>query len=210
MRPFVIGIGGGSASGKSTVAARVARAIGDECLLLHHDRYYHSLPEALRSNPLAYNFDHPAALDTTRLLHDLDALREGRSCRLPVYDFPRHRRAAEEEVVVARRLLVVEGILVLADPALRARFDVTFYVHAPDDVRLARRVRRDIEKRGRTVHQILDQYEATVRPMHQAYVEPSRAHADHVLDGTSDLDGLVAQVIAAIPAEAAGEAGARA
>lgn len=200
MRPFVLGIAGGTASGKSTLADELAEALGERCLLLQHDRYYHSLPERFRADPLGYNFDHPDALDTERLIADLDALRAGQTARLPQYDFPKHRRADEEEEVAPRPILVVEGILVLATPALRERFDQSLYVHTDDDVRLLRRIRRDLQKRGRTIDQILDQYERTVRPMHQAYVAPSRTFADHVLDGTSDIHELVARVRSWLPA----------
>ncbi len=199
MSPFVIGIAGGSASGKSTVATLVKKELGDQCLLLTHDRYYHSLPTHLRSNPLAHNFDHPNSLDTARLVADMDRLRGGEPTPIPMFDFPRHSRAEQEEVVHPARIVIIEGILVMADPLLSQRFDVSLYVHAPDDIRLLRRIRRDLIERGRTVDQVLDQYEATVRPMHLKYVEPCRERADHELDGTSDLGGLVAKVLGLLP-----------
>lgn len=195
MTPFVIGIGGGTASGKTTVAAALAERLGDQCRLLIHDRYYHSLPEDLLATPILHNFDHPDALDTARLIRDLDQLRAGIPTSLPVYEFHRHSRAAHEEMCEPRPILVVEGILVLDDPQLRRRFDHAVFVDTPDDLRLMRRIRRDLAKRGRTVHDVLDQYERTVRPMHEAYVVPSRAFADQVLNGTRPVEGLVDAIL---------------
>jgi uridine kinase len=176
---LVVGIAGGSASGKSTVARVVAENLGRSCVLIAHDRYYHSAAADT-------NFDHPDALDTEHLLQDLAQLRAQAPTRLPVYDFARHDRAPPErwDPVEPRRVLVVEGILVLAIPALRQVLDLRVFVDTPDDLRLARRIRRDVSSRGRTVYSVLDQYERTVRPMHEAFVAPSRAHADLLLDGT--------------------------
>jgi uridine kinase len=197
--PFVLGIAGGTASGKSTIAAALAEILGDRALLLVHDRYYRSLPDALRTNPLGYNFDHPEALETNRLIADIDALTQGGRAALPIYDFPQHARSDDEEHVDARPILIVEGILVLDDPSLRSRYHATAYVECPDDVRLIRRIRRDIQKRGRTVEGVLGQWERTVRPMHVAYVAPSRAHAQVVLDGEGDIRDSVARLLSLLP-----------
>ncbi|MEZ4240391.1 MAG: uridine kinase [Myxococcota bacterium] len=191
----VVGIAGGTASGKSTVARLIAGRLGPRCLLVAHDRYYHSAsPDT--------NFDHPDALDTAHLLEDLARLRAGTATRLPVYDFARHARAAPErwDPVEPRPVLLVEGILILAVPALREALDLAVFVDAPADLRLARRIRRDVSGRGRTVHSVLTQYERTVRPMHEAWVEPSRCHAHLVLDGTSSASAGAARVIASIEA----------
>jgi uridine kinase len=188
-RPLVVGIAGGTASGKTTVARGVADRLG--ALLLTHDRYY-------RSADAHTNFDHPDALDTARMVADLDTLREGRPASLPDYDFATHRRRAAEDVVAPTPVIVVEGILVLADASLRARFDLAVFVDAPADVRLVRRVQRDVAERGRTVESVLAQYLATVRPMHEAFVAPSLAHAHLVLDGTAEVEGLVGAVCAAV------------
>lgn len=192
--PLVIGVAGGTASGKSTLASALVARLPDQATLLVHDRYYHPLPEALRDRPIAHNFDHPDALDTARLVADLDRLRTGEGAWVPVYDFARHDRADEEAWVPPRPVVVVEGILVLADPALRERLHRAIYVHTPDDLRLIRRLRRDVARRGRTVEAVLAQYEATVRPMHEQFVAPSRAHADVVVSGVDPLDELVAGV----------------
>lgn len=193
MNPLVIGIAGGTASGKTTVAHRFAAAC--QALLLSHDRYYVDFPE-----PRGANFDHPDSLDTPLLVAHLDALRAGRPAALPVYDFPTHRRLAHTESVDPRPVIVVEGILVLADPALRARFDLRVFVDAPDDIRFIRRLRRDVRERGRTVESVIEQYLATVRPMHLTYVAPSRAAADLVLDGTDGVDGQVERLSALVAA----------
>ncbi len=195
MTPLVLGIAGGTASGKTTLARRVAVRLGDDCLHLLHDRYYLTMPEAFRDRPTEYNFDHPDALDTARLVADLDALRRGQVTLLPDYDYTSHRRRDEDERVEPRPILLVEGILVLADRALRERFHHRVYVHAPDDIRLIRRIKRDAISRGRTPLQTIDQYERTVRPMHELYVAPSRAHAELIIDGCGDLEAGVEAVL---------------
>lgn len=191
MTPLVIGIAGGTASGKTTVAHRFA----DRCdaLLVSHDRYYQDFPE-----PRGANFDHPGSLETPLLVAHLDTLRAGKPAALPVYHFPTHRRLAATETVDPRPVIVVEGILVLADPDLCQRFDLRVFVDAPDDIRFIRRLRRDVAERGRTVESVIDQYLSTVRPMHLAWVAPSRAHADLVLDGTDGVEGQVDRLAALV------------
>lgn len=195
----IIGIAGGTASGKSTLARRVVRALGPRTLLIAHDSYYRTLPESFRGREVDYNFDHPDALDTDLLVEHLDALKAGETVQIPDYDFGICRRAPEERwtplVPDGIERVIVEGILVLAVPELRARFHRAFFVHTPADVRLARRLRRDIVERGDTVEGVLDQYLATVRPMHEAFVERSREHAERVLDGTGDLERTVADLL---------------
>ncbi len=195
----IIGIGGGTASGKTTLASRAVAALGPRALLIAHDRYYRTLPDAYRGREVDYNFDHPDALDNARLAADLDALLAGEPVLVPDYDFARCCRRPKscwtrlDPRGVDR--IVVEGILVLAIPELRERFHQTFFVHTPADVRLARRLRRDIRERGDTVDGVLDQYLATVRPMHHRFVEPSRVHAQHILDGSADLERTVAELL---------------
>jgi uridine kinase len=189
-RPFVVGIAGGTASGKTTLAERAAARVG--AALVTHDRYYFDADAST-------NFDHPDSLDTAGLAAHLDALREGRPVDLPVYDFATHRRAPRTERLAPRPLVFVEGILVLSSADLRRRFDLTVFVYATADVRLIRRVRRDIAERGRDLESVLSQYLATVRPMHETYVEPSAAHAALVLDGEGPLDGEVERLLAALP-----------
>ncbi len=188
--PLVVGIGGGTASGKTTLARRAAAALGDDCLWIQHDRYYFDVPE-----PSVHNYDHPAALDTPRLVADLDLLRAGQPAELPVYDFKSHTRGPVGDRVTPCAVVLVEGILVLADPALRARFDLMVWVQADDDLRLARRLSRDIAERGRSPDDVLRQYLETVRPMHRRHVQPSRVHAKLALDGEGDLETELARLL---------------
>ncbi|MEZ4322968.1 MAG: uridine kinase [Myxococcota bacterium] len=193
----VVGIAGGTASGKSTITRALVDQLGERALHITHDRYYRSLPDDFRDDLLSYNFDHPDALETERLIRDLAALRDGRPVQLVDYDFGICRRKAEEHWIVVEPtdIVVVEGILVLAVPELRGMFDHAVFVHADADLRLARRLRRDIVERGDTPHGVIDQYLATVRPMHDAFVEPSRAHADLVVDGTVDVRRSIAGIL---------------
>lgn len=185
-RTLVFGIAGGTASGKTTIATAFAAAVG--AALIAHDRYYRTFPD-----PRGVNFDHPESLETDLLVRHLDEVRAGRPAPLPRYDFARHRR---EEVVDVLHpgpagVVVVEGILVLADAQLRERFDVTVFVDAPDDIRLLRRMLRDTHERGRTVENVASQYVSSVRPMHEEWVRPSRAHAQVTLDGVAPIDSQV-------------------
>lgn len=197
MTPVVFGIAGGTASGKSTVARALVEQLGEACLWLTHDRYYRSIPKELAHNPAAFNFDHPDSLETSRMVCDLAALRSGETVRVPEYDFATHLRRPERDwdTLEPRPIIVVEGILVLSDAHLRAQMDHKVFVHAPDDVRLARRVLRDIRERGRHVDDVITQYLTTVRPMHETFVAPSQAQADLVLDGTIEVDDLVARLL---------------
>ncbi len=189
-RPFIVGIAGGTASGKTTLARLASLRTG--AALLTHDRYYRDAhPDT--------NFDHPDALDTAGLVADLDRLRAGLAVDLPIYDFATHKRLPTTDRLTPGPLLLVEGILVLAEPTLRARFDLCVYVEAAADLRLIRRVRRDITERGRDVESVLAQYLATVRPMHEAFVQPSAAHAALVLDGERPVAGELERLLAALP-----------
>jgi uridine kinase len=165
--------------------------------LVMHDRYY-------RDADAHTNFDHPDALETSALVGHLDQLRRGAAVELPRYHFPTHKRLPTTDILEPRPLLVVEGILVLADAELRRRFDLAVFVRAAADVRLIRRLRRDVAERGRTVDSVLDQYLSTVRPMHETFVEPSAAHAGLVLDGEGDLTRELGKLRSALPARLRG------
>jgi uridine kinase len=193
--PLVVGLAGGTASGKTTLCRALADHLGDQAAVLCHDSYYRTLP-ADRS-PATWNFDHPDALETALLVSHVDALCRGETVSVPCYDFARHRRQGPEAwaTVQPRPVLLVEGILVLADPELRRRMHHRVFVQTPDDIRLARRLRRDLAERGREVDDVLEQYLGTVRPMHETFVVPSRAHAHDVLDGTRPVAELVAAVL---------------
>jgi len=179
---LVVGIAGGSGSGKSTVVDALIEGLAPEPVArLSHDRYYRDLTGLSAEARSRENFDHPAALETALLVRHLDELRAGRAVAPPSYDFARHVRRPGVEEVHPARLVIVEGVLVLAEPELRARMDLRVFVDADADLRLARRLARDRAERGRSTASILEQYEATVRPMHLAFVEPSRHHAHLVL-----------------------------
>jgi uridine kinase len=180
--PLVVGIAGGSGSGKSTVVDALVEGLAPEPIAhLPHDRYYRDLTGLPAEDRARENFDHPDALETSLLVRHLDQLRDGRAVVPPSYDFGRHLRRVGVDVVGPARLVIVEGVLVLAEPELRERMDLRVFVDADADLRLARRLARDRAERGRSTASILEQYEATVRPMHLAFVEPSRHHAHLIL-----------------------------
>jgi uridine kinase len=179
---IVIGIAGGSGSGKTTVQRRVMERFGPRRIaLLDHDAYYRDLDHLEPPQRARFNFDHPDALETDLMVRHLDDLIAGRAIEKPTYSFETHSRLAETMRIDPRPVILVEGILVLAEPALRERMDVKIYVDAPDDVRLMRRIERDLHERGRSIDSVLDQYRRTVRPMHLEFVEPSKRHADVII-----------------------------
>jgi uridine kinase len=180
--PVVIGIAGGSGSGKTTVLRRIIREFGaDPIAVLDHDAYYHDLSHLSPEERAQFNFDHPDALETDLMRAHLDRLVEGTAVEKPVYDFTTHTRRDDTETVEPRPVIIIEGILVLAESLLEERMDIKIYVDAADDIRLMRRIRRDIQERGRSIEGILRQYERTVRPMHLEFVEPSKRAADIII-----------------------------
>jgi uridine kinase len=177
-RPFFVGIAGGTGSGKTTVARAIRAALPrGACTILDHDAYYLDLAHLSIEERAKTNFDDPASLDNERLCLDLDQLRAGRAIEKPIYNFAAHTRRHETETIAPCEVIVVEGILVLAHPGLRERFDLRVFVDTDADLRILRRVRRDMEERGRTFGDIRSQYVDTVRPMHEQHVEPSRRFA---------------------------------
>lgn len=201
---FVIGIAGGSGSGKSTLVDQLLHGKdAAHVALLRHDAYYRNrtdMPEAVRA---AENWDHPAALDTALFVAHIDALRVGRPVACPAYDFTTHSRSPATVLVDPRPVLLVEGLLLFAVPAVRERIDLRVFVDTPADLRLARRVARDVAERGRTAQSVVEQYLRTVRPMHHRYVQPSRRHA-HVRVPWVDhnpraVSLLAAQIAAHVP-----------
>lgn len=191
---IILGIGGGSASGKTTITQQLVDGLGDRAALLSHDRYYRPLPPAFHDHPETYNFDEPAALESSLLATHLHALRRGERIDVPHYDYASHDRSGSESMDPAE-IVVVEGILVLAEHALRDAFDLSVFVACPDAVRLERRTQRDVVERGRSRESVLEQYENTVRPMHDKWVAPCEALADLVLDGTTDVSGNVRRIL---------------
>src|SRR5580704_10294625 len=180
--PFILGIAGGSGSGKSTIARSVLAALPQGSgVLIEQDHYYRAQSHLPLSERERVNYDHPDALEMELLCDHLDALRSGACVVRPSYDFSIHDRAKEGVRIEPAAVIVVEGILVLADQRLRARFDVKLFVDTDPDIRLMRRIRRDLEHRGRTFAQVRKQYYETVRPMHMAFVEPSKRFADVIV-----------------------------
>ncbi len=202
---FVLGIAGGTGSGKTTVAERLVSGLaGSPLLVIDHDAYYRDRSAMPPAERLLVNYDHPDAIETELLVQQLADLRAGRAVDIPQYDFRQHVRRPETRRVEPAPVVIVEGILVLADERLRAQMDLKIFVDTDADIRLMRRLERDIEQRGRTFAQVREQYGATVRPMHLAFVEPSKRFADLVIpeggENRPALDtiiGHLAQVAAA-------------
>ena len=182
MEPVVVGVAGGTGSGKTTVAAEILRRAGtDQISLIQHDAYYKDLSDLPMTQRAMQNFDHPDALDNELLVAHLKELKAGSPVEVPVYDFTTHSRTAETQRVEAHRVILLEGILIFSDETLRRLMDVRIYVDTDADIRFIRRLQRDIAERGRTMESVIHQYLATVRPMHQEYVEPSKRHANVII-----------------------------
>ncbi len=181
-RGVLIGIAGGSASGKTLVAAKIYESLGPEGVaILRQDAYYRDLKGLTPEQRAQHNFDHPDAFDTPLLLEHIEALLRGESVEEPIYDFTRHMRSEKTRRVRAVSVVILEGILVLSEPSLLALMDIRVFVDTDADVRLLRRLRRDVHERGRTVESVLSQYETFVRPMHLQFVEPSKRFADVII-----------------------------
>lgn len=207
--PIVIGIAGGTGSGKTTVSRRIAERMKDHCVLIEHDSYYRDLAHLSLAEREKVNFDHPSSLETELLVAHLAELKAGRSVVVPSYDYANHARKADGGRVVAPApIVIVEGILVFVEAELRAQMDIKVFVDTDADIRVLRRVRRDMEHRGRTFQSIRDQYYATVRPMHLQFVEPSKRWADVIVPegGRNEiaLDMIVARLAQLLPAPAEG------
>ncbi len=180
-RPLFIGLAGGSGSGKTTIAEEVVERLEGRVALLHHDAYYRNRTDLSFEERSRVNYDHPQSLETELLIKHLEDLRTGISVEHPVYDFAEHLRAPNTIRVEPAPVVVVEGILVLSEAELRSELDLKIFVDTDPDLRLARRLRRDIAERRRSVDSVIDQYFDTVRPMHLEYVEPSRRYADLII-----------------------------
>ncbi len=182
MKPFVIGVAGGSGSGKTTVVRRIVESLGDDQVsLIEHDRYYRPRDDLRLEERAALNYDHPDSLETDLLVQHVKDLRHGTPVEVPIYDFARHARESGTTTVPPRRAIIVEGILIFTDADLRRLMDVKVFVDADDDTRFIRRLQRDISDRGRTVASVIDQYLGTVKPMHLEFVEPSKRYADIII-----------------------------
>jgi len=188
MKTTIIGIAGGTGSGKSTFTNRLKAHFGDKITVMYHDSYYKPHDDLPFEERQKINYDHPDSLETDLLIEHLKALRAGRAVDCPTYDFAHHTRAKEVVHVEPSRVIIVEGILILQDPRLCDLFDIKIFVEADADERILRRVTRDIKERGRSLENIMEQYLMTVKPMHYLYVEPTKTLADIILNsGLNDV-----------------------
>lgn len=199
MRTLFIGVAGGTGSGKTTIAKALLEGLPrSRCVLVQYDSYYRDHPELDYEGRSGLNYDHPSSLETELMVAHIDALKDSKSIEMPQYDFANHRRKPETLRVEPAPVVIVEGILVLAEPTIRERLDVKLYVDTAPDIRLMRRIRRDIEVRGRTFTQIRKQYYETVRPMHLAFVEPSKAFADVIIPEGGENQVAIDMVLAKV------------
>ena len=178
---LVIGIAGGSGSGKTTLMKRLVERFGNNVSVLSHDNYYKRHDELTYEQRAVLNYDEPNALDTSLLVYQLDQLRHGVAIDCPVYDFTQHNRSDETIHIEPEKVIIVEGIMIFVDPDLRKLMDIKIFVDTDADIRLCRRIKRDVTKRGRSLESVLNQYKQTVKPMHEMYVEPSKKFADLVV-----------------------------
>jgi uridine kinase len=180
--PFVIGVAGGSGSGKTTVVRRIVDSLGaEQVTVLEHDRYYRDRSDLRLEERAALNYDHPDSLETDLMVQHVAQLKAGRPVEVPTYDFARYTRRVSTETALPRPAIIVEGILIFVDAPLRQMMDVKVFVDADADTRLIRRLQRDTTERGRTVQSVIDQYLSTVKPMHLEFVEPSKRYADIIV-----------------------------
>ncbi len=204
LRPLFIGVAGGTGSGKSTVAANIASGLPEgAAVIVDHDSYYRDHADLDFTERQLLNYDHPDALDNELLITHLDTLRQGVGIDVPIYDFVEHCRRTDSRRVEPAPIIIVEGILVFVDDALRRRLDIKIFVDTDADIRVMRRIRRDMQSRGRTFGQVREQYYKTVRPMHLQFVEPSKRWADLIIpEGGNNkvaLDLVVGRLASALP-----------
>lgn len=205
VQPILIGVAGGTGSGKTTVAQHILDRVGrDQIVHIQHDQYYRDRSHVAFEERTRMNFDHPDSLDTQLLIAHLKELRAGRAVEVPLYDFAQHIRKKETRRHEPRPIILVEGILIFADPELCKMFDIKIFVDTDADVRFIRRLKRDITERGRTMESVMEQYIDTVRPMHLEFVEPSKRYADVIVpEGGFNqiaIDMIVARVNAVLAA----------
>ena len=178
---LMIGIAGGTGSGKTTLMKNLVERFGDVVTVVSHDNYYRRHDDMTYEERCLINYDEPAAFENELMAVHLDALRRGESILCPVYDYTVHNRSNETVTIVPKQVIIIEGILIFADEALRELMDIKIFVDTDADIRLCRRIKRDVNKRGRTLESVLTQYQQTVKPMHEKYVEPSKKYADLVV-----------------------------
>lgn len=201
MKPLMIGIAGGTGSGKTTAARAVAAGLPEtHVTILEHDSYYRDRSHMTPAERDALNFDHPESLETELLIQHLAELRAGREVDIPIYDFATHTRKKETRRVRPTPVVLLEGILVFVEPALCQLLDIRIFVDTDADVRVLRRIRRDIEERGRTLDSVVEQYFKSVRPMHNQFVEPSKRAADLILPESANMDVAIGVILARLRA----------
>lgn len=182
MKSIIIGIAGGTGSGKTTIAKNIVHEYGPgEVLRLDLDSYYRDLSDLSREERAVINFDHPSSLEIELLVKHVDELCQGKTVQIPIYNFATHNRAKDTRKVEPHKVIIIEGIMALYYPELTAKMDVKLYVDTPSDIRFIRRLKRDIIERGRSVDSVIDQYKSTVRPMHAQFVEPNKYVADLIV-----------------------------
>jgi len=197
--PLVIGIAGGTGSGKTTVANVILKRVGAHRIAyVPHDAYYRNFTDLPKAQRDLINWDHPNSLETDLMIEHVKTLKAGRRVELPVYDFTMHARTAQTVPVEPQPIVIVEGILIFADPVLRDLFDVKIFVDTDPDLRLIRRLQRDIAERGRTAESVIHQYLSTVRPMHLEFVEPSKRYADVIIPESGYNEVAIDMVVARI------------
>ena len=190
-KSLVIGIAGGSGSGKTTLLKNILETFGPAITVISHDNYYKRHDELTYEERCKLNYDEPAALETELMVQQLDQLRNGQEILCPVYDFTIHNRSDETTLIKPERVIIVEGILIFENKQLRDLMDIKIFVDADADVRICRRIKRDVNKRGRSLESVIAQYQDTVKPMHEKYVEPSKKYADIVVpEGGKNLVAL--------------------
>lgn len=191
MRPLIIGIAGGTGSGKTTLVENLKEQFGADISVLPHDNYYAAHHDMSLEERQTLNYDHPAAFDTDRMIQDLEDLKAGKTVQCPVYDYAIHDRTEATLTLAPNKVILVEGILIFENKALRDLMDIKIFVDTDADVRILRRILRDVKERGRTLESVMEQYLTTVKPMHEQFVEPTRKFADIVvLEGGNNLVAL--------------------
>jgi len=182
LNPLIIGVAGGSGSGKTTVVRHIINTVGEEnIVLLQHDSYYRDLKHLPFEERTKQNFDHPSALEPELMIRHIKALKEGYQVEIPIYDFTRHIRKEETKLVQPKKIILIDGILIFTEKDLRKQMSIKLYVDTDDDIRLLRRIQRDIVERDRQLENVLTQYEKFVRPMHLEFVEPTKRYADIII-----------------------------
>lgn len=198
---MIIGICGGTGSGKTTIARKIVETVGAEkVILIEQDSYYLNLADMPLDERHQANFDHPDALDTDLLVSHIKRLRSGDGIEMPIYDMVTHTRLDETEAIAPKPVTIIEGILIFAEPRMLDLLDIRVFVDTPDDIRLMRRLRRDVNERGRSFEHTLEQYEKTIRPMHFEFVEPSKRHADIIIPEGGQI-GISVDVLCSIVRE---------